>query len=222
MSTHDYNVRSRGYLRFRATKLCTKVQDSLQEFSPGEKLATLNNLESLKNELKTLDNAICAQMWENECDENALHAEWEASYAYEQKIIGKIAVLKQDVTQSPVTVGTNETEASEFRFIESFAPRLNKLKLPEIPLPTYENAPDETLTNFLENFEGIITKYSLSDYEKFVYLQRQLSGEPLTLVGSLSGARPVYSEAKALLKEAFADCYAEVCCNQTTGRVKAN
>ena len=84
-------------------------------------------------------------------------------------------------------------------------PRLTKLKLPEIPLPIYSNAKDETLDQFFENFENIIVKYQLSDYEKFIYLKKQLQGEPLTLISSLSGSKQSFEGAKLLLRKAFAD-----------------
>lgn len=88
-------------------------------------------------------------------------------------------------------------------------PRLTKLKLPEIPLPKFSNAPHETLVEFIDNFESVINKYELSDYEKFVYVKRQLGGEPLILINSLSGTKQSYEGAKSLLKDAFADVTAQ-------------
>lgn len=44
----------------------------------------------------------------------------------------------------------------------------------------------------------------MSSYEKFVYLQRQLSNEALTIVKSLELAHQNYECAKDLLQRAFA------------------
>ena len=53
-------------------------------------------------------------------------------------------------------------------------------------------------------FESIIDKYTLSEYERFVFLEKQLAGHPLTLIKSLMGTDRCYSKAKALLTKAFA------------------
>ena len=53
-------------------------------------------------------------------------------------------------------------------------------------------------------FESIISKQTLSDYEKFIYLKGQLQGGPLALVNSLSATEQSYGCAKQLLEQAFA------------------
>ena len=50
----------------------------------------------------------------------------------------------------------------------------------------------------------MIEKYRLSSYEKFVYLQNQLSNEPLTIIKSLELGMQTYEDAKDLLQQAFA------------------
>lgn len=77
--------------------------------------------------------------------------------------------------------------------------------MPELPLPEYNHASGECLDSFLYKFETTIAKHNLSEYEKYLYLKRQLKGEPLTLVNSLDVSKQSYSEAVALLKQAFAD-----------------
>ena len=80
----------------------------------------------------------------------------------------------------------------------------NKLKLPRLPLPEYGHKEGEDLNKFFTNFELIIDKYSLFSFEKFVFLQKQLSNEPLTLIKSLETGRQDYESAKELLEKAFA------------------
>ena len=80
----------------------------------------------------------------------------------------------------------------------------NKLKLPELPLPSFSNNEGERLIQFFINFEAIIDKYDLSNFERYIYLEKQLSDEPLVLVKSLTGTKRCYSEAKDLLNQAFA------------------
>lgn len=200
MSEIDYLTRSRGYLRGRVTKLCDKVSVGVGNFTTTDKLTALSNLESWRLELKKLDDYICADMWKSEGDEAKLDEQWDKCELYEQKIVNSLALLKQSTV-----VSTEHPAPLESIVVDHVPPRINKLKLPEIPLPTYRNAHDESLSNFLADFENIIQKYDLSDYEKFVYLKRQLSDEPLTLIGSLSGNRQSFEGAKLLLREAFAN-----------------
>ena len=77
------------------------------------------------------------------------------------------------------------------------------MKLPQVPLPEYGRREGESLEGFLGNFETIINKYSLSEFEKFVLLSRQLRNEPLVLIKSLQGSQQSYTEAKNLLILAF-------------------
>ena len=78
------------------------------------------------------------------------------------------------------------------------------MKLPVLPLPEYSHGRDELLEDFFERFENILNKYSLTEYEKFIYLERQITREPLVLIKSLKTVDQSYSEAKALLMKAFA------------------
>ena len=80
----------------------------------------------------------------------------------------------------------------------------NRLKLPQIPLPSYAHKEGEDLHKFFSNFENIVQKYGLTDYERFIYLQGQLSGEPLMLIRSLDIGSQSYISAKELLTKAFA------------------
>jgi len=77
------------------------------------------------------------------------------------------------------------------------------MKLPQVPLPEYGKLEGESLEYFIANFENIINRYPLSEFEKFVLLSRQLSNEPLILIKSLQGSQQSYTEAKELLIKAF-------------------
>ena len=80
----------------------------------------------------------------------------------------------------------------------------NQIKLPQLPLPQYSHAPGEFLETFFRNYDAIVPKYAISEYEKFVFLEKRLSGEPLILIKSLQGAQQSYAEARSLLESAFA------------------
>ena len=196
MSELNYKVLSRGRIRTKVTKLTDKIQSNLVLLSESDKLSAISNLEQWKHELKQLDSDIGSLKYGDKSTAESLESEWEACESYESKITDTLTILK-----IPRTLPDRSAV-----FIEDSSTLLkNKLKLPEIPLPTYSNLKDETLNQFLSNFESIINKYSLSEYEKFVFLKRQLNAEPLTLINSLTGSDQSYAKAVVLLREAFAD-----------------
>ena len=77
-----------------------------------------------------------------------------------------------------------------------FTGSFNQMKLPQIPLPEYGRREGETLENFINNFESIVDKYALSEFEKFVLLSKQLKNEPAILIKSLQGSQQSYTQAK--------------------------
>lgn len=198
MSDADYSIHSRGRIRAKVTRTCNKIHDDLPNLTSVERKANITYLESLRVELKNMDEFICSDIWKSKSDKVELEAEWDICDSYEKNIFDTIFALDQPITEVPITSSNSEQ-------VVAHSSRLNKLRLPEIPLPMFSNAQDETLNHFLENFNNILSKYELSDYEKFVYLKRQLKGEPLTLIGSLSGVDQSFEGAKLLLREAFAD-----------------
>lgn len=197
MSDLEFITRSRGYIRAKTTKLCDKIDESLNVMSRSDKLSSISKLESLDQELKRCDKEINASIWKVAKDEQKLTEEMAACDAYSHRIVEGLVALRESFTPDPI--------ASIASSSVSVPPqRINKLKLPEIPLPFFSNSKGETLSNFLINFDNIIGKYELSNFEKFVFLKKQLKGEPLVLVNSLSGNNQSYPEARKLLEEAFA------------------
>jgi hypothetical protein len=82
-------------------------------------------------------------------------------------------------------------------------PISNQIKLPNLPLPEYNHEPGASLELFFANFESIVNKHKLSEYEKFLLLTKQVHNEPLILLKSLLGGQQSYTEGKLLLQKAF-------------------
>lgn len=200
----SYMNKLRAHMRTRTTRLCAKA-DNLQNLSRNEKLTLLSSLKELQLELKKINSSIAVALDDSDLEDSALNEEFDRCDSYDEKILTALSILNVDLETQQLVLQANVASPNE----NLSQNRLNKLKLPEIPLPKFGNAINETLTNFCLNFESVINKYNLSDYEKFVYLKRQLEGEPLTLINSLSGAKQSYEVAKSLLKEAFADTVAQ-------------
>ena len=79
------------------------------------------------------------------------------------------------------------------------------LKPPQTPLPFFEGKDTEDISRFISEFEKAIQPYHYTDYDKFLLLKKQSQGKAGSLLGSLSGAKQTYQEAKTLLEQAFGD-----------------
>ena len=184
---------ARKILRADITRTENKV--CANDFNPQfENLEVLlaRSLELHEN-IKAADKIVFQGLLSSGTAEADLQTEYDATIEYTNKILNCITKLRA-LSNPPPQPQLHGTVAGN----------PSKLKLPQVSLPTYSHKDSENLHKFFTNLENILDKYNLSDYEKFVYLQGQLSGEPLSLVKSLDGAEQSYAAAKDLLTRAFA------------------
>lgn len=80
----------------------------------------------------------------------------------------------------------------------------NKLKLPQVELPTFSGVPEE-YTRFVETFEAIIGKFNLTQFEKFSYLLQQTSGPAREIINCVPHTGKCYDAALEILKDAFSN-----------------
>ena len=197
MSVQDINFvkHNRKYMRAEVTRLFNSVTSSLSSYTKEDKLQVIARLQSLQKDLKAYDLKVAAHLFEEGTDKSLIEKEYDDSAEYDNKIISAITRLNSSISDS--SVGTSDgTGTCNIHH--------KQLKLPELPLPEYGHREGEDLNKFFTNFEHVINRYSLSGYEKFVFLQKQLSNEPLTLVKSLEVGKQDYLSAKLLLQQAFA------------------
>jgi hypothetical protein len=151
----------------------------------------LDKLNLLKAELSVLNKQIFSLQADEHGSDSELESIIDADDLYEDHIYFSISKL-QEVDNGVISGGN------------TFSRDLpDKLKLPNVPLPTFADPKEESLEKFLHNFESIINKHVLSRYEKFIYLKNQLSGAPRTLVDSLDISKQSYDCAKDILCKAF-------------------
>ena len=186
-------VRTRGYKRTQITKLYDKVYSEIGNFSVHDKITHLKKAHQLNSDIQSLDSEVSSLKWALNKDEEQLESDLEENEAYRDRLIETITLLETD----PVDGGDNNVP------VASPDPGRNRLKLPEVPLPYFSNSNGETLDFFLNAFDNTVDKFSLSSYEKYILLKRQLKGEPLILIDSLDISRQSYDEAIGLLKQAF-------------------
>jgi hypothetical protein len=77
-----------------------------------------------------------------------------------------------------------------------------KLLLPKIDLPKFDGTP-ETYDKFIASFETMVSRYKLSNFEKYSYLLKQLSGNAKSLIETLPVSELTFDAAKSLLDKAF-------------------
>jgi hypothetical protein len=186
---------NRKYLRGKVTRKCNAVVSSLEQFTVEQCSYALSDIKTLREKLDKSNEGILKGLWIHETEDGALNRELESCDKYDDEMASLVRRVESRITSfsnSPLQP-TSET------------PRPNtQLKLPQLPLPEYSHTHGESLERFFFNFENIISKYSLSNYEKFIFLERQLKNEPLTLIKSLQGSQQSYDDAKSLLTKAFA------------------
>ena len=149
----------------------------------------------LHKELETLDSSICNEMivnekWsEDKCDqENANCEVYRDSLRSALCRINLVIDSLSDSSKSPVNPKGN-----------SFNPKMN---LPKLELPSFDDRP-ENYTRFITQFEAIMGKFNLTSFEKFSYLEQQLSGSAKELLNAVPSDDMRYETAKKLLDKAF-------------------
>ena len=187
--------KQRQYVRQRVTKLCGTITASVSDIDLNQRTAYIDRLSSLKLELNSANNKIlttCLTDISLDCDVDDLNKDVDD---YDDKIALCLAALNNvgvvtAASVPPVVPNIHENNS-------------HKLKLPQVPIPEFGNKKGENLQKFLKTFESITSKHNLSDYEKFIYLRKQLYSSPKVLIDSLDVDQHSYNTAKDLLEKAF-------------------
>ena len=191
----------RTCLRSDITRSYNKIAENPESMSVDDCKSLHRRLSELQKELNNLDSKIFDNVLET-LDDASAEAEYIGAEDYKAKLFLCLDKLNLRINPPNATAPAALDARSGDLVTERFSK--NKLRLPQIPLPTYAHKEGEDLNKFFLNLENILNKYGLTDYETFIFLQGQLSGEPLSLVKSLDVGSQSYAVAKELLTRAFA------------------
>lgn len=191
---------NRKYLRQKVTRRHGQIIDSLDNLDEGQCRDEILNFKTLQGKLNNLNDAISELIWAHVKERQHLDEELDTIEKYDEAFNFVISRLEQKLNSFTNLDASFRSVASP----NSGSVNHGNLRLPQIPLPEYSHGEGESLALFISNFESIVSKYNLSEYEKFILLEQQLRNEPLKLIKSLQGARKSYTEAKTLLNKAFA------------------
>ena len=189
---------SRKHVRTKVTTCSNQLPSNVNSFGIRECQSEIEKYKSFQKKLEDLNLSIGQISCEDK--DFDIVSELEKCDEYEAKILGALSSLEERIS----AIQSSITSPNPFGY-DNNSQVGGKIKLPELPLPLYSNQPDQSLERFFINFENIISKYNVNQFEKFVFLERQLSGSPLKLIKSLEGNQQSYTEAKKLLEEAFSN-----------------
>ena len=191
---------NRKYLRTKITRYCTCVENNIDQLSLEQCEEYLEVFQDYRDKASEANNNISKGLWIYEQNRDRLDDEMDRCEKYDIDIRSAIKSLNKRISALNISPLNNSNLDNSSSFVSSAT---SQIKLPHIPLPEYSHEIGESLELFFRNFETIIDKYSLSEYEKYIFLSRQVKGEPLVLIKSLQGSDQSYSQAKALLTKAF-------------------
>jgi hypothetical protein len=183
-------IHTRAYVRSRITRTYDEVQHNLLNFDKVKVTQFITKLNDDSANVKTLDDQIVLCIWIDTCsDEDNAEAQ--------TKELDNVSTYKDKLNES-------------LRLLNDRLATLNsgvaktKLKPETAPLPTYGGERDESLEKFIFSFEAITSVHQYSEFEKFLLLQKCMTGRAKILISSLEVDKQSYSDAKTLLQQAFA------------------
>ena len=188
-------VKKRAAKRQSVTKCLNKIATE-----PCETELEINffvqKLTTLRDEITEIDAAVECYMLEKDLwSDGEYNRQFEVAETYVDKIQQKLLLLNSKLVIAPV-VNTSQQD--------NIPAGLPKLKLPQIPFPTFDGKP-EKFRRFIDSFDSILNKFNLTSFEKYSYLSQQLTGTAKDIITALPDENLSYEGAKALLESAFAD-----------------
>ena len=194
---------NRRYTRSKVFRIHNTIESNMQSLDLSVCENYISDLKDLGEKCNLSNVSISKGIWQHEDSQPNLGEEITRNDDYDQKIVVGIKTLESRVkvfsSQSDQKSGLSSDDVQERPVI----PLNTQLKLPQLPLPTYKHAPGESLHKFFLNMEAVLNKYTWSSYEKYIFLEKQLTGDALQLVSSLHGDEQSYDVAKNVLLEAY-------------------
>ena len=150
----------------------------------------------LQEKISSLDESICEEMIDNNlwnddrCDHENANCEL---YMDDLRLcISKLDLAIESLTQSSAQIDRPNASV------------IPKMSLPKLQLPSFDGSP-EKYSRFIKQFEAVLSKFNITSFEKFTYLENQLSGSAKALLNAVPVDNLSYDDAKKLLDKAYLD-----------------
>ena len=186
--------RQRAGTRTIVTRTCKSVETS--DRSNFEEITFLSSkLNELKITLIDFDRGIHSLLLR---DDYEIQDEYEKDCESCEKYVDHINRMLSRLGIAINSMGSN-SNADAFN---NSGHGSSKLKLPDVDLPKFDGKPEE-FARFRDSFEAIMSKFNLTQLEKFSYLIKQLSGPAKDIVDSVPRDNVCYDSAIKLLTDCF-------------------
>lgn len=203
ISDMEFLKNSRRYYRQKLTRTHAFIGENIGNMTLQGKLEYLEEIKTIRIRLTKMNDHISDVFRKIKYEITDLEEELEQCDLYDSRCVSAIQVLEiANIPVASVDVPSGSGAHGGGNAAAGVSTS-NNLRLPMLPLPKFSNKSDENYDSFMDTFEGILDKYNLSQLEKYMYLEGQLSGEALILVKSLSRENRSFDSAKNLLKQAF-------------------
>ena len=192
---------TRGYIRSKVTRLHGDITVNVSNYDHSIASRLVLTLKDHLSTLNEMDQLILTNLWDDDTpdDDNANNqaAELDRIAQYKDMINECLTLLDERIKSSSTNVTNNHNVLPIFN-------SASRLKPETAPLPTYGGERDESLEKFIFSFENIVNAHQYSEFEKFLLLQKCMTGRASVLITSLEADNQSYADAKALLEQAFA------------------
>jgi len=194
----DIKIRLRANKRQSATKTLNTIESGFP--NNNEQISfCVTKLKKVQAELDVLDSDIENYMLtHNIWTDNELQNQSEIAEQYQDRI--NLMLIRLNTA----TVSAAVQSSSASSGLATAVTVKPKLRLPDIEFPVFDSNP-ENYNKFIHDLEKIFDKFELTEFEKFNYLKKQVSGAAREIVDSIPLGDSNYTDAKKLLYDAFAD-----------------
>ena len=141
-------IHTRKYLRADITRTHNKINEGPDSIPFEELEFTLMRLSDMQSSIKDMNAAVMQELV-GAGNEDATQQEYNLSVEYSNKLMQGISILKSRLANPGISVQTQDHQAHNRDSPAAFLP--NKLKLPQIPMPTYGHKDGEDLHKFFSH-----------------------------------------------------------------------
>ena len=194
-------IKRRGYKRQSLSKTLKALADNPPQ-TVNDINYFLSKLEDLRPILVGYDNEIELYMLNKDLWDGDTYAEQsEIADTYLDGLRKAVCNLKSEVQNMNTSSNSSPNDSLNSSYNNS---NTNKLKLPPVELPHFNGQPEE-FERFIHSFETLMSKFDLTQFEKYSYLLQHVAGPARVIIESIPSGNLTYDAAKALLTEAFSD-----------------
>lgn len=207
----------RSRVRDKCTRRCNAAHDNVEVWSQDEITSAIEELNQVRNELQTSDVKVLKLLIKSQSEDNVVDADSNRCAEYEDEIANAVRLLQVAFAQRAAESAAAAASANVAAAVAAAAsaaeqpPQVNTrgtpsgfLKFPAIPLPEYFHEKGDSFEDFIVNFESVFERHPTDDFQKFIFLEKQVKGEAAALLKGLRGKNRIYTVAKELLVKALA------------------